>query len=437
MLVQSVLNQQQDDGQMTRRQVREILGVQIPAEVEQSQAMDDLLNNEKPAQTDQTIAKQNNHNVDRNKVQGEGKQAFQGQTPAGIIRQQAGNVAIGEDTNPMPQQQTQISRIQTDQTIPQTPEQIQGNKQQMSNQIQNIDDKTQPTARRQSQVERKLSNSRSQVIKTSVEDNLDQRQKEIKDMRDKNDRDWIGESLQSLQSTNIYQEVGLQQEAGRPGVDIIEQTFTDSDSITIQRDERSDKIQMPSARDQDILNFLTPDEDDPSSNSRNKIPQLSQQDRQAEKGYNKDLKVESVKKEDSTKPEKGQQIITQKQKTEIVNEVNKLRDISKKRLSENSKYKMFAQFVIKNFSSLNQHKINKLYDAMIKISEPKNLKEQYDRREKMLTENTLKNVPQKKLFQSNIGKFNKLRNDMLNNKAANVAQQSDPQNDRLRQLAGL
>jgi hypothetical protein len=35
---------------------------------------------------------------------------------------------------------------------------------------------------------------------------------------------------------------------------------------------------------------------------------------------------------------------------------------------------------------------------MIKISEPKNLKEQYDRREKMLTENTLKNVPQKKLF---------------------------------------
>ena len=333
MLVQSVLNEGNDDtGQMTRQQVRDILGVQIPQEDKQRQAMTDFLQNNPGSITDQDIAQRNNHSVDRNKVQEDGKQGWNGQTPAGIIRQQASNVAIGQDeNNPMPTQQTIATRMKSEKqknestdTIQATPQGIQRNEQQMSNEIQNVDDQTNPSPRK-GQVEQKLSNAPSQTIRTSVEDNVDQREQEINQMKDKNGDKWIGQSLESLRSTNIYQEVGLQQEAGRPSVDIIEQTYTNQADIPIQGDEPTDKMQQPTAKDLDVSEWWDRDIEDRRSHSREVQGPLSQQDRQGQKRYHKDIQVESVREKDSVEPPKGKQVITQKEMNEIVTEVNKLR----------------------------------------------------------------------------------------------------------------
>ena len=110
MLMQSVLNEGSDPrDQLSRQDVRKILGVQIPQESKDRQTISDMQQNKPSAITDQEIAKRNNHNVDRNKVEMDGKQGWQGETPAGIIRQSAEHVSVGEDENKVEPSQQEIA----------------------------------------------------------------------------------------------------------------------------------------------------------------------------------------------------------------------------------------------------------------------------------------------------------------------------------------
>ena len=421
---------------------------------------------------------------------------------------------IKEDSNEQTFQQTDINgEDQMGDILPSTPQQIQGDGDQLSNSIDNADDSLR-TSSKKSQIQTSLLDNPTSQIPTSTQQNEQQKEKEIQKMATKNKSgdDWIKQSLQSLQKRNIYQNVGPNIQDGRPNLQVIDQTFTDADDIPIQNDQYTSNIQQPKAIDQGINDFLSANQDDPTSevdiqrvNKASKADMARREvDRDQLLQMLEDLQTEDdmvpsqspaqspaqslEREEGAVQQPQGKNLITQVPQQRVVQfiksspnpddnavhqwaaqnnydkhsvqnqiyklatkrvtgqrqvtpqqPVNQSRGLKKKNailINQNNRLKTLANFIIKNFSSLNENRIKQAVKIMNKRGDVNQLKQRYRQCQVgIISQASKTSEKQKKIFESNAGKFNKLRQNILNNKAE--ARDVSPQIDRLRELAGL
>lgn len=429
LLTESILRQKQSE--LTAEQVRNILGVQIPKQQHprRGQGTINAMDPENGLISDQQIRSQNNRKTDSNRAD----RPIERQDSRGIKHTVGPAVNIGRDV--IPDIDKPLIKDERRQ-IKSSPQNIHDEAQKMKNTAVGSDDSVSNTGTKRQQIKRRMSDAPSQRIPTSTQQNIKSKQKEKQDMEMNQDKQeqWIKESLQMLQNTNIYEQVGIniKPDPNGPSLQVIPQTFADGDDLPIEGEEAQPVIQQPSAVRQGITDYAKALPGDPNSNMPTQFINQRQASTDPHAQVDRQLKVEATQSPQNVQAPKGKKVITEEPKQKKELRQAKLRKV----MSQNTKLKMFVDFIINHRNKLNEGMVKQLRAMIDKTTTPQSLKQRYTRCDKLITQKHASPVTQKKIFEGNRGKFNKINESLLKSRTRATIRE-DPQSSRLRQLAGL